>query len=76
VDWWLVARTLLPQQYHRGFDSIVLLVTWEIWKEGNRRTFESKSMTPVVLLRQIVDEANAWMGAGFEAMSIFLARTD
>jgi hypothetical protein len=50
------------------------LVTWELWKERNRRIFQAESMSPPVLFKRIIDEANAWMGAGFRAMSVFLAR--
>jgi len=37
-------------------------------------TFQSESLPPAALLRRIIDKANAWMGAGFQAMSIFMAR--
>jgi len=39
-------------------------------------TFQSESLPPAALLRRIIDKANAWMGAGFQAMSIFMARAD
>jgi hypothetical protein len=37
----------------------MLLVTWELWKERNRRTFQLESMTPPMLFRRIAEEANA-----------------
>jgi hypothetical protein len=30
ADWWLQAWTLVPNAFRRGFDSFVLLVSWEI----------------------------------------------
>jgi hypothetical protein len=74
VDWWLWARLEVPHQYRRGLDSVILLVSWELWKERNRRTFQAESLSPPALFDQIVDEANAWIGAGFRAMSVFLAQ--
>jgi hypothetical protein len=35
LDWWLSERSGLPQSLHRSFDSLVLLVTWCLWKERN-----------------------------------------
>jgi hypothetical protein len=34
-SWWMDARQLVPGQLCRGFDSVVLLVTWCLWKERN-----------------------------------------
>ena len=48
----------------RGFDSIILLVYWELWMERNRRTFQAVALSPSLLLLRIVDEANAWLGGG------------
>jgi len=73
VDWWLRARTQVPHHCRRGFDSVTLSVTWELWKERSRRTFQTEPMSPPVLFQRIIDEANALMGAGFGAMSVFLA---
>ena len=40
LDWWLLERAALPQAIRRSFDSLVLLVTWLLWKERNRHTFD------------------------------------
>jgi hypothetical protein len=40
LDWWLSVRSVMSQPLHRSFDSLVLLVTWCLWKEQNRRTFD------------------------------------
>jgi hypothetical protein len=52
-------------------DSIILLVSWELWKECNPRTFQAESLSPPALFDRIVDEANAWIGTGFRAMPVF-----
>ncbi|XP_066342265.1 uncharacterized protein [Miscanthus floridulus] len=40
-DWWLHTRASIPKEFRRSFDSLVLLVSWNVWKEQNRRTFEN-----------------------------------
>jgi hypothetical protein len=73
LDWWLSSRAGLPEALRRSFDSLVLLVSWCIWKERNRRTFDRKSRSLTQLLHQIREEADAWVGAGFRALSLVLA---
>jgi len=46
---------------------MVLLATWCLWKERNRQTFDRRSRTPSELLSIIMEEADAWIGAGLAA---------
>jgi hypothetical protein len=43
VIWWLGSRKMMPKQARKGFDSIVTLIGWSIWKERNARTFRRMS---------------------------------
>ena len=69
-DWWQLARKKLPKELRRAFDSAVLLSTWNMWKERNRRTFDGASKTPLQLFHLIVDEANAWITTGFTSLKV------
>jgi hypothetical protein len=73
VNWWLQARTLVPNAFRRGFDSLVLLVSWEVWKERNRRTFNGNSRTPAHLLALIRDEGDSWIASGFRSLAPLFA---
>lgn len=73
LDRWLSARTGLPELLRRSFDSLVILLSWCIWKERNRRVFDARSRTLVQLLHYIREEGHAWTGAGFKALSLLLA---
>lgn len=72
IDWWQQARSTLPKTLRRAFDSAVLLSTWNLWKERNRWTFDRISKTPQQLFLLIVDEADAWIAAGFASLSSLL----
>jgi hypothetical protein len=39
-----------------------------MWKERNRRTFDRESCTPPQLVNKILEEADAWIGAGFGSL--------
>jgi hypothetical protein len=70
LDWWLSERDRLPQALRRSFHSLVLLVTWCLWKERNRRTFDHQSVSPNELVTVILEEAAAWVGAGFGNLAL------
>ena len=62
-----------PQTFRRGFDSLVLLVSWVIWKERNRWTFDRDARTTAQVLSVIHEEADACIAAGFRSLSSLLA---
>ena len=39
---WSEARKQLPKVDRRGFDSLVILISWLLWKERNDRTFDRR----------------------------------
>jgi hypothetical protein len=70
LGWWMSAREDVPQVLRWSFDSLVLLVTWDLWKERNRRTFDHRSATPSELVAAILEEAAAWIGAGYGSLAL------
>jgi hypothetical protein len=73
ADWWQQSRMRVPGSFRRGFDSLMLLISWEIWKERNRRTFDNIFRTPIQLLPFIRDEGNSWIMAGFRSLAPLFA---
>lgn len=63
----------LPSITKKGFDVLVLLISWMLWKERNRRVFDAKSTTSQYLAIAISAEGNLWLQAGYRALSCFLA---
>lgn len=41
--WWLRRRKLVAKKMREGFDSLVFLVSWRLWKERNAWTFTGAS---------------------------------
>jgi hypothetical protein len=68
VDWWLRQRRLLHHDGTSAFDTAVLLVAWCLWKERNNRTFNRVTNSLPVMLRGLLQEAEAWVAAGFSSL--------
>lgn len=73
VDWWLQARAQVPNPFRRGFDTLILLASWEVWKERNRRTFDNLSKPPAEVISLIRDEGDSWIVAGFKTLAPLFA---
>jgi hypothetical protein len=55
-EWWLQARKLVPKVHRRGFDALVHLVGWMIWKERNAMMFRAKARSSTQLVMAIQEE--------------------
>jgi hypothetical protein len=61
----------LPQG-RRGFDSLVALTCWSLWKERNARTFRGEASSAADLVTGISQEAKLWVWSGFACLSFLL----
>jgi hypothetical protein len=57
AEWWLSKRKQVHKDQRPGFDSLVILVCWCIWKERNARVFDRRSSLAHVVADLIVQEA-------------------
>jgi hypothetical protein len=50
---------------HKGFDTLVVLVWWLIWRERNTRVFDDRhvAVQPAQLVQRIRDEGSLWVAA-------------
>jgi hypothetical protein len=48
---------------HKGLNSLIILVSWEIWKHQNSCVFEGILLNIQALLRNVSDECCLWTGA-------------
>jgi hypothetical protein len=66
------ARCLVPGHLLKGFDFVVLLVSWRLWRERNSRVFNNVLITADQARRAVLDEGDEWITVGFTAISEFL----
>jgi len=66
-DWWHQARLQVPRHFQRGFDSIVLLVSWELWNVQNCRTFQAKPPSPSLLFSTDCRGSQRLVGGGLRS---------
>ena len=51
------------------FDSVLLLVTWCVWKERNNRTFNRVAASLQAMLRAVLRETEDWIAAGISSLN-------
>jgi hypothetical protein len=59
----------VPEDEHRAFDSLVMVVSWIIWKEQNGRTFNGKARTVSQVVTAVTDELDNHFNAGFRSLA-------
>jgi hypothetical protein len=60
----------------KGFDSLVILGSWLLWKERNRRVFNEITCTPVQLIVLLQEEAERWSMIGYSALAALWALSE
>jgi hypothetical protein len=70
IRWWPEARLRVPRPHRKGFDSIVLLVVWTLWKERNSRVFERYAETLPTICQRIADEVELWKLSGAAGLAL------
>jgi len=68
ADWWNASRKKLQKAERKCFDSLVVLVSWLLWNERNRRIFDKVSTSVADLSTAVREEASSWVLAGFEQL--------
>uniref|UniRef100_A0A0A9CFC2 Reverse transcriptase zinc-binding domain-containing protein n=1 Tax=Arundo donax TaxID=35708 RepID=A0A0A9CFC2_ARUDO len=61
--WWSLAATIVEPHRRKGFNSLVMLMSWMIWKHRNQCVFEGQNPNVTAMLDQIRDEAALWRAA-------------
>jgi hypothetical protein len=72
AEWWTAGRKTLGKADRRCFDSLVIFISWIIWKERNRRTFDHSDRTVEDLVNLVLEEAATWVQAGFRVLETLL----
>jgi len=67
-DWWLQQRMRLHADARRPFDTMLLLISWCLWKERNNRTFQGTSADLQAIYHAVISEADEWISAGISTL--------
>ena len=67
--WWAWARRRVHRGSRKGFDSLLMLTCWVLWKERNARTFRNEAKDARELCLEILQEAALWLRAGYSTLS-------
>jgi hypothetical protein len=61
-SWWSSARELVRRKDRRSFDTLVILIAWQIWKQRNARVFGNTQLqcSTTQLLFRIKEEFELW----------------
>jgi len=64
TEWGRKASTMIPKSKRKGFNSMVILGAWSIWKQRNRCVFEGARPCLNTLEDGFKDEMRLWVSAG------------
>jgi hypothetical protein len=72
-EWWKAARGRFRKKEKQGFDALVILITWRLWKQRNARVFNNPRKQFLVqgLVDQVLAEWTQWSVAGLGGCNRF-----
>ncbi|KAJ1280495.1 hypothetical protein BS78_04G236900 [Paspalum vaginatum] len=60
ATWWGCAVSRVPKEKRKGFNSLVILVAWTIWKHRNACVFEGLSPSVFLVCQEVAQESELW----------------
>jgi hypothetical protein len=63
-EWWKSAERVMPNCKKKGFNSLVMLVAWWLWKHRNACVFDKASPDISRIIQHIQEDATLWCLAG------------
>jgi hypothetical protein len=63
-DWWRKAEQKVPNSQRKGFNSLVILVTWLLWKHRNACVFDGVPPSIRKIVQEIHEDVKLWGMAG------------
>ncbi|CAD6248097.1 unnamed protein product [Miscanthus lutarioriparius] len=76
LDWSLLHRMQLVTAKCKGFDSLIILGAWCLWKERNQRVFHGAGRSPIDVATMIEEEVDRWSQAGYGHLAMLWASRD
>lgn len=60
LEWWLVSRKRVAKEKRKGWDWLVILIIWKLWKERNAKVFEGISLDLQDVESSVMGEVGSW----------------
>jgi hypothetical protein len=68
-EWWRTIELKVPKQAHAGFNSLLSLILWSLWKHRNACVFDSISPAVTGIIIDIRRETILWCMVGAKGLS-------
>jgi hypothetical protein len=69
-DWWSRAVEKIPRDLQSGFNSLVILGAWSLWRHRNDCVFNGRSPSLASALTLAGDELRMWCSAGAKGLNL------
>ncbi|BAF25193.1 Os09g0440000, partial [Oryza sativa Japonica Group] len=56
-NWLCESRMKIGERHRRGFDTVMILVAWTIWKKRNNRIFNQQQRSWTEVVKAMAEEA-------------------
>ena len=74
VDEWWIGVSQARGHSRKAMSPMLMLISWELWKERNARVFRNTSTPSMIIVDKILDEASLWVSAGAKGLDVILPR--
>jgi hypothetical protein len=68
VDWWRKSVKKVPKEKRKGFNTLIILGAWLLWKHRNACVFEGAQPCMNELMRSFHDKHHLWGLAGARSL--------
>jgi hypothetical protein len=69
-EWWSASSSMVQEELKKGFNTLVMLGAWVIWKHRNACVFNGAVPSVVAALLVAKEEALMWSMAGARGISL------
>ncbi|GJN09700.1 hypothetical protein PR202_ga27730 [Eleusine coracana subsp. coracana] len=68
ADWWGRAHKQVRKEDRKGFNSLVILSSWTLWKHHNTGVFDRVQPCINTIIREFENEKHLWVLAGARSL--------
>jgi len=69
ADWWKKSWRKIPKQHKKGFNYLIILGAWILWKHWNTCVFDGSAPNLQRTLLDFKDERKLWLAAGAKGLA-------